>query len=118
MALKRLRAHGLARRPFFDDPMLEILRDRELIHERAYVEHLAKSGKRVVEINKESPTAFDQTLAAMREAQTSSFRLDSSTARGRDGPTSFFASAARVASTIGDTSRSRRSSRRKPAARR
>src|SRR5262249_31383046 len=24
-------------------------------------------GKRVVEINKESPTAFDQTLAAMRE---------------------------------------------------
>jgi uncharacterized protein len=41
-ALERLRAHGLARRP-------------------------SKSGKRVVEIDKESPAAFDQTLAAMRE---------------------------------------------------
>jgi uncharacterized protein len=40
---------------------------RGLIHECAYVEHLAKSGKRVVEIDKENPTAFDQTLVAMRE---------------------------------------------------
>jgi hypothetical protein len=67
LALERLRAHRLARRLFFDDPMLEILRERGLIHERAYVEHLAKSGKCVVEIDKESPTAFDQTLAAIRE---------------------------------------------------
>ena len=67
MALERLRAHGLAKRPFFDDPMVEILQQRGLDHERAYVEHLAKSGKRVVEIDKENPTPFDRTVAAMRD---------------------------------------------------
>ena len=66
MALERLKAHGLAKRPFFDDPMVEILQQRGLDHERAYVEHLARSGKSVVEI-KRTPTALDQTLAAMRE---------------------------------------------------
>jgi hypothetical protein len=40
---------------------------RGLIHERAYVEHLARSWKRVIEIDNASPTAFDQTVAAMRE---------------------------------------------------
>jgi hypothetical protein len=35
MTLERLRAQGLARRPFFDDPMVEILQQRGLIHERA-----------------------------------------------------------------------------------
>ena len=34
MAPERLRAHGLAKRPFFEDPMLEILRARGFIHER------------------------------------------------------------------------------------
>src|SRR5215813_7768314 len=66
MALERLKAHGLAKRPFFDDPMVEILQQRGMDHERAYVEHLARSGKSVVEI-KRTPTALDQTLAAMRK---------------------------------------------------
>jgi excisionase family DNA binding protein len=40
-ALERLAAHGLARRPHYDDPMLELLRERGLAHESAYVAHLA-----------------------------------------------------------------------------
>ena len=36
-ALERLAAHKLAKRPFFDDPMLEILRERGLAHERARI---------------------------------------------------------------------------------
>src|SRR5215470_3284575 len=66
-ALERLAAHKRATRPFFDDPMLEILRERGLEHERAYVQSLAQSGKRVVEVNKESSSAFDETLSAMHE---------------------------------------------------
>src|SRR5436190_15175299 len=66
-ALERLAAHKLAKRPFFDDPMLDNLRERGLEHERAYVQSLAQSGKRVVEVNKESSSAFDETLSAMHE---------------------------------------------------
>ena len=66
-ALERLAAHKLAKRPFFDDPMLEILRERGLEHERAYVQSIAQSGMRVVEIDKKIPTAFDETLGAMRD---------------------------------------------------
>ena len=65
-ALERLAAHKLAKRPFFDDPMLDNLRERGLEHERAYVQSLAQSGKRVVEVNKESSSAFDETLSAMQ----------------------------------------------------
>lgn len=65
-ALERLAAHKLAKRPFFDDPMLEILRERGLEHERAYVQRLAQSGMRVIEINR-SPTALGETINAMRE---------------------------------------------------
>jgi hypothetical protein len=56
-ALERLAAHGLARRPFLDDPMPEILRERGLEHERAYVRRLADSGRRIVRISR-SPAAF------------------------------------------------------------
>ena len=42
--LERLAARELVRRPFFDDPMVAILRQRGLEHERAYVRHLAQSG--------------------------------------------------------------------------
>jgi hypothetical protein len=61
-------ARTLARRPFFDDPMLDILRERGIDHERAYVQHLVQNGKRVIEINRSSPNAFDETIAAMRGA--------------------------------------------------
>src|SRR5262245_56221736 len=48
--LERLAAAGAVRRPHFEDPMLEILQERGLAHEGAYVEHLRAQGKRVVEI--------------------------------------------------------------------
>jgi hypothetical protein len=69
--------------------MLEILRERGLIHERAYVEHLAKSGKRVVEVDKESPTRSTKRSPRRAKARTSSSRFGSSTARGRDVQTFF-----------------------------
>jgi hypothetical protein len=37
-AVERLAAHKLAKRPYYDDPMLEILRERGLAHEQAYVD--------------------------------------------------------------------------------
>lgn len=64
--LERLAAHKLARRPFFDDPMLEILRERGLAHEQEYVRRLARAGKSIVEITR-SAGAFDETLKAMRD---------------------------------------------------
>jgi predicted RecB family nuclease len=65
--LERLAAHKRAKRPYFDDPMLEILRERGLAHEQEYVRRLARSGKSVVEITRSSSQAFDETLTAMRE---------------------------------------------------
>jgi len=46
--LERLAAGNLAKRPFFHDPMLEILRERGLSHERAYVQHLDQLGNSVM----------------------------------------------------------------------
>src|SRR5919197_1260585 len=65
-ALERLAAHKLAKRPFFDDPVLELLRERGLAHEQEYVRRLARSGKSVVEVGR-SQGALDETLAAMRD---------------------------------------------------
>ena len=67
-ALERLAAHKLAKRPFFDDPMLEILRERGLAHERAYVERLAAVGQaRRRDRRGRAPSALDETLDAMRD---------------------------------------------------
>ena len=66
-AIERLAAHSLTKRPYFDDPMLEILRERGVAHERAYVEHLAAAGKRVASIERTSATPLDETAHAMRE---------------------------------------------------
>jgi predicted RecB family nuclease len=66
-ALERLAAHKLAKRPFVVDPMLEILRERGLEHERAYVEHLAEAGKRITSIERSGAAPLDETLRAMRD---------------------------------------------------
>jgi len=66
-SLERLATHKLAKRPFYNDPMLEILRERGLEHERAYVGHLRRSGTRVVEIDRTEPSPFDATVRAMRD---------------------------------------------------
>jgi predicted RecB family nuclease len=65
--LERLAARGLAKRPFFDDPMLEVLRERGLNHERAYVRRLTEIGKHVIEIDRSKSNAFEETLRAMGE---------------------------------------------------
>ncbi len=64
--LERLAAHRIVERPFFEDPMLDVLRERGLEHERAYVQWLARSGKSVIEIDREDQNAFEATLGAMR----------------------------------------------------
>jgi predicted RecB family nuclease len=64
-ALERLAAHRIIKRPFFDDPMLDVLRARGLEHERAYVEHLGRAGKAVAQIGREDQSAFQTTLNAM-----------------------------------------------------
>jgi hypothetical protein len=66
-AVERVAAHKLAKRPYYDDPMLEILRERGLEHEQAYVHSLRAKGERVVEIDKQSPNAFGDTVRAMQE---------------------------------------------------
>src|SRR6476659_1443249 len=63
--LERLAGEKKIRRPHFEDPMLEILQERGVAHERAYVEHLVALGKRVVEIER-GAGALEKTLAAMR----------------------------------------------------
>jgi uncharacterized protein len=65
-SLERLTAYGRIKRPFTDDPMLEVLRQRGLEHEGQYVEALRQSGKSVIEIAKDGPTPFAQTLSALR----------------------------------------------------
>jgi uncharacterized protein len=64
--LERLAADGKIWRPHVEDPMLEILKERGLAHERAYVEHLAAGGRRVVVIER-GADALERTLAAMRD---------------------------------------------------
>src|SRR5262245_26711120 len=66
-ALERLAGYKLAKRPYFDDPMLEVLRERGLEHERAYVDHLARSGNRVVSIDRNSPDPVGETRRAMQK---------------------------------------------------
>ncbi len=64
--LERFAARGIVKRPRFDDPMLEILRQRGVEHERAYVRLLAESGKAIAEIDRESADPLSATVAAMR----------------------------------------------------
>jgi predicted RecB family nuclease len=53
-------------RPFYDDPTLELLRQKGTEHEEAYLEHLRGEGLSLKEFADHGPTT-DDTLAAMRE---------------------------------------------------
>ncbi len=64
--LERLAAHKVVKRPFFEDPMLDLLRERGMVHEQAYVGHLGSAGKRIATITR-SASALEDTLAAMRD---------------------------------------------------
>ncbi len=67
-ALELAEAHGARKRPRFDDPFLEILAERGLEHERAYVESLRTGGRRVVDLSgvKDRNAALSLTLDALR----------------------------------------------------
>lgn len=61
-------AHGARGKPELWDPSLEILWERGAAHERAYVQHLRESGRKVVEIEGVgiTPALAEKTLDAMR----------------------------------------------------
>src|SRR5438128_9666014 len=56
------------KRPYWDDPLLEILFARGLAHEKAYVASLQAIGRKVVTLEdvKDRDAAVAQTLDAMR----------------------------------------------------
>jgi predicted RecB family nuclease len=66
ISLERLAATGRIARAFFDDPMLEVLRQRGLDHEASYVSWLRGSGKQVVEVDRTGSAPLEKTLEAMR----------------------------------------------------
>ncbi len=67
-ALEMAAALGKRRRPHWDDPLLEILFERGLAHERAYVASLQAAGRTIVTLAdvKERDAVVAQTLDAMR----------------------------------------------------
>lgn len=73
--LDRLRAHGRASAPKFDDPLLELLKEKGIEHERAYLESLRSDGRTIVDFPaltgaERTPAGYrhraEETLAAMR----------------------------------------------------
>lgn len=64
--LERMAAQKLVKRPHFDDPMLEILQERGLLHETAYVNHLKAQGKSVVTVSRDAADPLSDTLSAMQ----------------------------------------------------
>tara|TARA_B100000809_G_scaffold184429_1_gene182454 strand:+ start:430 stop:876 length:447 start_codon:yes stop_codon:yes gene_type:complete len=57
---------GEIKRPFYDDPTLELLREKGNEHEKAYLEHLRSQGRSIKEFSDHGSTT-DQALAAMRQ---------------------------------------------------
>lgn len=65
-ALERAALNGLVARPVLDDPELDVLRKRGLVHEQRYLATLAAEGRQVVKIRRDG-SAEDQG-AELREA--------------------------------------------------
>ena len=59
------------KRPFRNDPLGDILRDRGLAHEKAYVDHLKDQGRNVLDLSslKDPEAAAAATLDAMRAGE-------------------------------------------------
>jgi uncharacterized protein len=59
------------KRPFRNDPLGDILKDRGLAHEKAYVDHLKAQGREVLDLSalKDPEAAAAATLEAMRKGQ-------------------------------------------------
>ena len=67
-ALDRAVAEGALAKPKSWDPLLDILRERGAIHEKNYVDHLAKAGLEALKIDgiEVTDAAVSETLAAMK----------------------------------------------------
>lgn len=57
---------GEIKRPFYDDPTLELLREKGNEHEKAYLEYLRSQGRSIKEFS-DHGSRTDQALAAMRQ---------------------------------------------------
>lgn len=60
--------HGRMERPYFHDPLLDILTQRGAVHEKNYLAHLENAGFEIVQLKGEgiTPAQVEQTRAAMR----------------------------------------------------
>jgi uncharacterized protein len=67
-ALEMAEAYGKRKRPYFHDPLVEILQQRGDDHEKAYVDLLRSGGRDVVDLNGITgrEEAIRRTLEAMR----------------------------------------------------
>ena len=82
--LDRAVAEARRKPPAFRDPSLDLLRERGLVHEREYVQHLRASGFKVVDLrgddSKREPgehlAAADRTIAAMRAGADAIIQAD------------------------------------------
>ena len=87
--LDRAVAEARRRPPSFRDPALDLLRERGLVHERAYVQHLRDSGLAVADLRGDDSTrepadhraAADRTIAAMRAGAGAIVQADLGTGR-------------------------------------
>ncbi|MGH7619874.1 MAG: TM0106 family RecB-like putative nuclease, partial [Gemmatimonadaceae bacterium] len=68
-ALEMEAVAGIRHKPHFDDPLLELLFQRGLDHEKAYVESLRAAGRSVTDLSQieRRDAQIDATLAAMRD---------------------------------------------------
>src|SRR3954467_8558195 len=67
-ALERESAAGTISKPFFDNPLLQLLRKRGVEHEQKHLTSLRDSGREIVDLSDaaNSRDPVDETLAAMR----------------------------------------------------
>jgi len=65
-ALDRLAMNGMLQKPIRESRVLKTLRERGEQFEQAYLKELGEQGKRIVEIDKDSSRAFEETVAAMK----------------------------------------------------
>ena len=65
--LDRSAAFGEIKPPYWQDSMLDALRERGVVHERAYLDHLGSQDLQVLELTAGGDAAFDQTAEAMRQ---------------------------------------------------
>lgn len=65
-AIEMLEARGQRRRPYHDDPLLELLFQRGIDHEQSYVASLREAGRQIVDLSGDASEATRRTLEAMR----------------------------------------------------